>query len=376
MPVRLRRKWWIVAGLVPIAALAMVGLVVWSSLPERVVVGWALRSVERDGDVVAALDRDDDGLVVYLVVGNDDRRQAPRSSDRDYGLAPGQRADLIMLVALDEERDQIRVLSVPRDLAVDTSEFGPLLLAETFGYGGSELLAESVSDVTGQAIDHYLEWSFDGFVAVVDVVGGIDVDLCSPMRDEDAMLDLPAGVTRLDGEQALAFARTRSGERFVDGAWEPGLQGDRERMARQLGLVDRLLARLADVDGWAERRRVGREVAHALVADPALDAGALLDLQRVASAGHVESRRLGAVPILSQPDRRSPLGDHLGGRLYLRAAVDSTVTLRWFGGIGEDAGTAVPVASGASLGVGGVEGSNPTTTLAPPLPAAVAGDCW
>jgi anionic cell wall polymer biosynthesis LytR-Cps2A-Psr (LCP) family protein len=65
---------------------------------------------------------------------------------------------------------------------------------------------------TGVHIDHYAEIGFAGFVGVVDAVGGVDLCLDKPVRDEDSGADLPAGCQTLDGAEALAFVRQRKQE--------------------------------------------------------------------------------------------------------------------------------------------------------------------
>lgn len=67
-----------------------------------------------------------------------------------------------------------------------------------------------------------------GFVTLVDAVGGVEVTLEHPLRDEHAHIDLPAGTQRLDGRTALGFARSRQGD---PGRWN--LDSDPEGAAGQ-----------------------------------------------------------------------------------------------------------------------------------------------
>ncbi len=108
--------------------------------------------------------------------------------------------------------------------------------------------AAAVIDVLGAllgiAVPHYAMVDMTGFVAVVDALGGVEVELAEPLRvrmspatpgSDPYTVDLPAGVQVLDGEEALAFAR------FRDRAG-----GDADRMRRQRCLVDGVVAR-ADI---------------------------------------------------------------------------------------------------------------------------------
>lgn len=107
--------------------------------------------------------------------------------------------------------------------------------------------AAAVADVLGELlgidVPHYAMVDMAGFVAGVDALGGVEVDLASrllvrisPPEGEDwYTVDLPAGPQTLDGEQALAFARMRES----DG-------GDADRMRRQRCLLSNV-SRTADI---------------------------------------------------------------------------------------------------------------------------------
>ena len=86
-----------------------------------------------------------------------------------------------------------------------------------------KLLVDTLQELTGQEIDHYIEVDFAGFQQIVEAVGGVTVCLTEPAKDEYSGIDLPAGESRLDGAQALAFVRQRNNL--------PG--GDLDRIGRQ-----------------------------------------------------------------------------------------------------------------------------------------------
>jgi anionic cell wall polymer biosynthesis LytR-Cps2A-Psr (LCP) family protein len=76
--------------------------------------------------------------------------------------------------------------------------------------GGANALAEAIQYNFGITVDHYGVINFKNFVAIIDAVGGVEVDLPGPVTDK-ILGDFPAGPQTLDGERALALARIRSG---------------------------------------------------------------------------------------------------------------------------------------------------------------------
>ncbi|MGH8948811.1 MAG: LCP family protein, partial [Acidimicrobiia bacterium] len=188
-------------------------------------------SMTRDGEVVSFLeDRIANQPLNVLVVGNDTRDDLPTDDPYWFGLFTGQRADVVILVAFDPDVGEIRLLSLDRDLRVETGEYGPLTIAETFGYGGSSLLVRSVNQLTDTPVHHYLELSFDGFVYLVDALNGLTVPFCEPSRDRVTGLRVSSGSVELDGEGTLALVRSRAFERLVDGEWVPADQGNAGRV--------------------------------------------------------------------------------------------------------------------------------------------------
>ena len=58
-------------------------------------------------------------------------------------------------------------------------------------------------------MDHFVVLDFNGFKRTIDALGGVEVCLTRPLRDEKSGVDLPAGRTRVSGEEALGFVRVR-----------------------------------------------------------------------------------------------------------------------------------------------------------------------
>ena len=101
------------------------------------------------------------------------------------------------------------LVSLPRDSYVTIPGHGSDKINAAYSFGGPRLLAETVQDVTGLRIDHFMGIGFGGLVHVVDAVGGVRLCLKAPLVDPAAGLHLNEGCQTLDGAEALGFVRTR-----------------------------------------------------------------------------------------------------------------------------------------------------------------------
>lgn len=142
-----------------------------------------------------------DRAVNILVVGNDE--------NPELGL-PG-RADTIIVAHADLETPSLYFLSVPRDTRVEIDGHGEDKLNHAFAYGGVELLAATVEQYLNIPIDYYAVTNFDGFENIVDVLGGVDIDVDKRMyyQTYDVLIDIEAGPQHLNGKQALQYVRYR-----------------------------------------------------------------------------------------------------------------------------------------------------------------------
>lgn len=114
-----------------------------------------------------------------------------------------------MLVTYDVPNQKIGMLSVPRDTLVDESS--PKINSSL--HGGIENLQDVVSDLVGYPIDFYITIDLDGFVELVDAVGGVEFDVPVEMYYSDPTQDLniffQPGMQHLDGQAAMEVCRFR-----------------------------------------------------------------------------------------------------------------------------------------------------------------------
>ncbi|MFN8147369.1 MAG: LCP family protein [Candidatus Nanopelagicales bacterium] len=152
----------------------------------------------------------------------------------DYG-AP--RTDTMMLVHIGANADAVTVVSLPRDTLATIPAYTDskgrkhkahqAKLNAAYEGGGAPTMVAAVEGLTGVQINHYVEINFNGFLQMVDAVGGVDVCLAKPLSDKKSGLNLPAGRQTIDGPQALAYVRAR----YVDPSADLG------RMKRQQKFV-------------------------------------------------------------------------------------------------------------------------------------------
>jgi LCP family protein required for cell wall assembly len=259
-----------------------------------------------------------------LVVGTDSRERYRHEAGDRFGPADtlqGERADVVMLVRIDREGDPARVLNIPRDLLVEVDGYGRQRLSTALEYGGPPLLVRTVRAVTGLPVHHYLDIDFLGFAELVDLVGGVEVEVEVPVRDAYSGLDLGAGRQRIDGWMALAMVRARNTEERRSGEWRPVEDGDRGRLARQQHVI-RALSREARTHGLSPGRDVAairRVGGHVRLDSRLLLQDALVLFRALAGAAPAQFDILPTSPALSEQDRTSPFPPHHVGTLnYLQ----------------------------------------------------------
>jgi anionic cell wall polymer biosynthesis LytR-Cps2A-Psr (LCP) family protein len=180
----------------------------------------------------------------YLLLGSDSRAGLSPEQQEQFGtdesLGGANRADTIMLVHTDPRLQKAIVLSFPRDLWVEIPGRGHDRINTAFDgglrHGGAQVTAQTVSNLTGLEIHHYLYVDLEGFRRTVNTLGG--VDMCIPaynvntpgwltatapngeptqvyygetgrIADPNSGLNIEPGCQRLGGDQALAYVRAR-----------------------------------------------------------------------------------------------------------------------------------------------------------------------
>src|SRR5580692_4159135 len=146
----------------------------------------------------------------WLITGSDSRAGLSRAEidALHVGFDAGTlNSDSIMLLHTGSGRPVL--ISIPRDSYVNIPGHGYNKINAALAYGGANLLIQTVENVTGLKIDHYMGIGFGGLVAVVNKIGGVQICLKTAIHDSYSGVNLPAGCHDLNGDQALAFVRDR-----------------------------------------------------------------------------------------------------------------------------------------------------------------------
>jgi LCP family protein required for cell wall assembly len=220
------------------------------------VVYWQIRSVA--SDVVVRDVRPPAALSVsngtnILIIGTDERVGFP---------GEGVRGDTLIVAHLDTFGRWANLLSIPRDTLVTLPDVGDTKINVAYGQGyaraeelygpgaapqqgGMALAAQTVEELLrlnerGQRINYVAQINFNGFARIIDALGGITIDVPYHIVDEEyptedfgyQRIEFQQGVQRMNGEQALIYARTRHGS------------SDFERGARQQQVMRAIVSEL------------------------------------------------------------------------------------------------------------------------------------
>ena len=120
------------------------------------------------------------------------------------------RSDTIILTRIDPGQKTATMVSIPRDTRVQLGNHGYQKINAAHAYGGPQYVVETVNDLCGVKIAHYVEIDFMGFIAAVDAIGGVQVDVPVAIDAIDYGADVPAGLNWLNGEQCLSLCRSRN----------------------------------------------------------------------------------------------------------------------------------------------------------------------
>jgi LCP family protein required for cell wall assembly len=197
---------------------ALVVIVGWSAGTYA----WASSRMRNEVDLSKVIERPEEGdCTTYLIVGSDSREgmSAEDKKKLHTGSAEGKRTDSMMILAACSSGNTM--VSLPRDSWVTIPSFvgsesgkkygerGGSKLNAAYAMDGPELLVRTVEYNTGLRIDHYAEIGFAGFANIVDALGGVELNIEKGFKDKKSGADFQSGTQTLNGEQALAFVRTR-----------------------------------------------------------------------------------------------------------------------------------------------------------------------
>lgn len=154
---------------------------------------------------------EDNVSVLFIGVDNSEFRDEENS-----------RSDALILATFDKENSSIKLLSIPRDAYVYVAEMEQYSkINHAHFHGGPKATIDTVERFLDVPVDYYAKMNFEGFVEVVDSLDGITYDVPyeiweSDSNDDKNSIHLMPGEQYLNGEEALALARTRKYDNDVE----------------------------------------------------------------------------------------------------------------------------------------------------------------
>lgn len=267
-----------------VAVLGVYGAVLWSST-DRVPVTLAGSA--------------DDGTT-YLLIGSDERGNVPAAELDRFGTTaevPGRRADIVLAVRVMDD-GSVRVLGIPRDLTIFPTGQGPGRIAPMLE-DGPGAIADGLCHSLGIGVDHTVVVDFAGLADLVDMAGGVEVTSDVALRDPMSGLELPAGTTRLDGSEAIAYVRARTIESELDGTWAQDAWRSGQRTQRAMDVLEGLSGALEL--SWTHPLRANtvlRTTAGAVQVDDGAGPGDLMGLR--SGLGGIDRSDLMTLPVVEQ----------------------------------------------------------------------------
>ncbi|MFJ7728267.1 LCP family protein [Neobacillus sp. NPDC097160] len=147
--------------------------------------------------------------ISILLIGVDESK----SRAKQYGEAI--RSDALLVATFNKKEKSVKLLSIPRDSYVYIPGKNKKdKITHAHAFGGPKMTIETVQELLDIPIDYYVKVNFYAFMDVVNALDGIDVDVPYALSEQDSedhpnAINLKPGMQTLNGEEALALARTR-----------------------------------------------------------------------------------------------------------------------------------------------------------------------
>ncbi|OEK60560.1 hypothetical protein AST00_11520 [Staphylococcus equorum] len=177
--------------------------------------------------------------ILFLGIdGNSGREKNGQSTEQS-------RTDAMILSTFSSDKEQIRMLSIPRDTISYIPKVGYYdKITHAHAYGGPTASMDSVEATLNVPVDYYVRINMDAFVDAVDELGGIEYDvpydISEPNTDDSGKIKVEKGLQKLNGDEALAVARTRHQD------------SDLKRGQRQMELIKKLFAKAQNADSFSK----------------------------------------------------------------------------------------------------------------------------
>lgn len=180
------------------------------------------------------------------------------------------RADTILVATVNPTTKDTKMVSIPRDTLIilpGTSDYIPDKINSTYAYGYIPYLTTSIEDLLKIPIDSYAIINFEGLVALVDSVNGVEVDsdMAFSIKDDNSgkIQKIAEGEQILDGREALGYTRMRKEDP----------EGDFGRQKRQQEIIEALIDRLLRFESFNNYKQIisalGQNIETSITSDQA-----------------------------------------------------------------------------------------------------------
>lgn len=260
-----------------------------------------------------------DGPVNILVIGTDTRSGKGNGNYGDKDSVG--HADTTILFHVSEDRSNATALSIPRDLITDVpdctvkQEDGTrktipgerqVRFNSSLGQDGRDpgCTWNTVEKLTGLEVDHFMMADFNAVKTLSSAVGGVEVCLARDIDDPKSKLKLSAGRHRIQGEDALAFVRTRHGV---------GFESDLDRIKLQQQFLSSMIREMKSGGTFSNPKKMWKlsnAATDALTVDTGIGSvKKLMDLGKDLSKVDIKNITFATVPVFDNTDQVTVLLD-------------------------------------------------------------------
>lgn len=258
-----------------------------------------------------------EGPLNILIIGTDKRTGSGNEGYGDKGSTG--HADTNILFHVSADRTNATAMSIPRDLMTDIPECTTkqpdgsqkvipgsrnVRFNVSLGQEGRDpgCTMRTVKKITGLSVDHFMMVDFNAVKELSTAVGGVKVCLAKAIKDPDSHLDLPAGESTVQGEQALAFVRTRHSF---------GNQSDLDRIKVQQQFIGSMIRQMKSDDTLTSPTKLfslADAATKALTVDSGI--GSIKKLTSLAQElGRIDTKNITFVtlPVIDNPAEPTPI---------------------------------------------------------------------
>lgn len=208
-------------------------------------------AISTEDELVAEKEKEPEDVTKnYLILGVDER-------DGDNG-----RSDTILILSMNLAQKHIGLISIPRDSMFAIPQHGEDKINHAYMYGGVKLTKQAIETRFNLKIDNYAIFNFANFKHMIDILGGVEVNVEKNMYYRDPydgpdglIIDLQKGNQHLDGEKAMEYVRYRDEE------------GDIGRVGRQQKFLNAFLDKLTSPEKIFKLPSIAREVFSSIETD-------------------------------------------------------------------------------------------------------------